>query len=515
MKEARRFNGKSERWRTSTQIFFLLIIVGSVVYAYLGHAHRYEVPKGNSSSEPLTVSLKLKSLVKQGTGGKPLMQELKLTSEDVEEGRRAFTNMRVEQNGDDENVKELWTTNPKYSTDNPLDYTFALHAQPIELKRMKHRDPQFVESYLDFALYNPEMASRVNLEWEDEIVLAPNVSDKDTVVNLALMSSNAYVRLPHTGDWRNVSEPWNSTDGVGHGWDSDGIRGHIFANEESNVVVIAIKGTSARGLPGSGEDETTANDKLNDNLLFSCCCARVSYLWTTVCDCFVKSYTCDETCLEHELRRKDRYFSGVLKVYKHVLKKYPDANVWVTGHSLGGALASLLGRTFGLPVVTFEAPPELLPSKRLHLPSPPGLPDYLEGVWHFGHTADPIFVGTCNGASSSCSIAGYAFETSCHSGRVCVYDAVNDLGWHVNMLNHRIHTVIDNVLNGYEDVAKCEKPAPCIDCYNWNFIRDRDSKPSKTITSTITSSTLSATTTPPETSSCVGRNWYGKCTMHG
>jgi putative lipase involved disintegration of autophagic bodies len=33
---------------------------------------------------------------------------------------------------------------------------------------------------------------------------------------------------------------------------------------------------------------------------------------------------------------------------------YPSANIWLTGHSLGGALAALLGATFGVPTVTFE-----------------------------------------------------------------------------------------------------------------------------------------------------------------
>ena len=133
----------------------------------------------------------------------------------------------------------------------------------------------------------------------DETVLIPNVSDKQTVVSLALMSSDAYVRLPHTGDWRNLTEPWNHTQNSGHGWESDGLRGHLFVSEGQNIVVMAIKGTSAQGLAGSGEDETTVNDKVNDNLLFSCCCARISYLWTTVCDCFVKSYTCDAVSYTH------------------------------------------------------------------------------------------------------------------------------------------------------------------------------------------------------------------------
>lgn len=40
------------------------------------------------------------------------------------------------------------------------------------------------------------------------------------------------------------------------------------------------------------------------------------------------------------------------------------------GHSLGGALAGLLGVTFGVPVVAFEAPGEKMAARRLHLPSP-------------------------------------------------------------------------------------------------------------------------------------------------
>lgn len=49
---------------------------------------------------------------------------------------------------------------------------------------------------------------------------------------------------------------------------------------------------------------------------------------------------------------------------------YPDANVWLTGHSLGGSLASLIGVTFGLPTVAFEAPGDRLAARRLHLPQP-------------------------------------------------------------------------------------------------------------------------------------------------
>lgn len=69
------------------------------------------------------------------------------------------------------------------------------------------------------------------------------------------------------------------------GWLEDGIRGHIYTNEDNSTIVVSIKGTSA-AVVGGGDGKTGLNDKTNDNLLFSCCCARVSWAWTTVCDCF-------------------------------------------------------------------------------------------------------------------------------------------------------------------------------------------------------------------------------------
>nr|CAI6414303.1 AAC_HP1_G0006690.mRNA.1.CDS.1 [Saccharomyces cerevisiae] len=159
----------------------------------------------------------------------------------------------------------LWTTNAEYATTNPFDFEFELRRMPLLMKRMKERDPEFIESYIYGETYMTE--EEEHAMWIDDDIVAPNITDRGTVVSLALMSSNAYVRIPQTGDWRNVTEPWNETEPEDFGWDGDGIRGHVFYNEVENIVVLSIKGTSAQGLPGSGEDETTRNDKINDNFV--------------------------------------------------------------------------------------------------------------------------------------------------------------------------------------------------------------------------------------------------------
>ena len=130
--------------------------------------------------------------------------------------------------------------------------------------------------------------------------------------------------------------------------------------------------------------------------MFSCCCARVSYMWNTVCDCYTgQTYTCNQTCLENEVASDDHYYHTALDIYYNITARFPNSTIWLTGHSLGGALSSLVGLTFGLPTVTFETPPERLASERLHLPKPPGLKQEDMLIWHFGHTADPVYMGIC------------------------------------------------------------------------------------------------------------------------
>ena len=94
------------------------------------------------------------------------------------------------------------------------------------------------------------------------------------------------------------------------GWEdaADGFRGHVFATEDNSTVVLSIKGTSAGWLAGDN-GPSVEKDKLNDNLLFSCCCAKVGPTWSPVCDCYSKGNKCDTGCLQKSLIEDSLFYN--------------------------------------------------------------------------------------------------------------------------------------------------------------------------------------------------------------
>lgn len=259
--------------------------------------------------------------------------------------------------------------------------------------------------------------------------------------------------------------------------------------------MIGMKGTTPSVFDGEG---TTTNDKINDNLFFSCCCGQGGrWLWHQVCDCMTSTYTCNSTCVTKALKEKNKYYYAAQELYGNVTAIYPDADIWLTGHSLGGSTGSLLGLTIGAPVITFEAPAEAMAANRLGLPTPPGYHTgsghkrASTGTYHFGHTADPIFMGVCNTATAGCTLGGYAMESVCHTGSVCEYDTVADKNWRLGLGYHRIGSVIKDVIEAYPEVAKCEPQLDCTDCPLWKYYESNGTERS---TTTKTSSTTSPRT---------------------
>ncbi|KAF9410116.1 putative lipase atg15 [Podila epigama] len=299
--------------------------------------------------------------------------------------------------------------------------------------------------------------------WTKETVAAPDVTDRETILQLAKMNYNSYTEVDSPG-WYDLEGRWtvNST----FGWEEDGVRGHVFLSQDNSTLIIAIKGTSAAILGGGGG--TATRDKINDNLLFSCCCAKVDRTWRGVCDCNTGGYQCDQTCVENSVNSDDVYYNITMSILWAVQDMYPNANVWLTGHSLGGGLSALLGLTFGVPTVTFETPGDRLAAQRLHLPMPPAINWDDFPLYHIGHTADPIFLGVCNGARSACYYSGFAMESKCHTGRTCIYDPVTEDNWKVDIRTHRLFDTIEGVLK-LKDVPKCAPEKDCVDCEMWEY----------------------------------------------
>jgi lipase ATG15 len=330
---------------------------------------------------------------------------------------------------------------------------FAMQSSLIKIERLFDRRRHIIDSLLLERGVLGGSTPDFGTSWTLDDVRGPNVTDKQTVLSFAQMAASAYFTQPVRDDWIDIG--FNYTEDFG--WEDDGLRGHIFADTGNKTVVVSLKGTSLAFLDGS---ETQGNDRRNDNLFGSCCCGQGGhYAWEKVCDCQTSKYVCNSTCLARSLQKKSAYYHTALDLYYNITILYPNADIWLTGHSLGGVVSSLLGQTFGLPTLTFEAFPDALAAQRLGLPTPPGhhvgIKSSYTGVFHFGHTADPVYMGICNSFNSPCTVAGFAFQSECHTGYNCTHDTVGDLGWGVSIGTHRITSVIRDVIERYNSTPVC------------------------------------------------------------
>ncbi|KAF8758721.1 Lipase (class 3) [Rhizoctonia solani] len=291
--------------------------------------------------------------------------------------------------------------------------------------------------------------------WNEDDVDGPAIDKRETVLALAKMTNNAYLS-PEESGWYDLGGNWTADHNIGWEPDADGFRGHVFLSADNATAILSIKGTSAGLLGGGGP--TVRKDKLNDNLMNKC----------------------DEDCVEDALTDESLFYPVGINLYNNLTYMYPNAKIWVIGHSLGGALASLIGTTFGAPTVAFEAPGERMAAQRLHLPMPPST----QHITHIYHTADPIAMGLRYGKQVSVftfvirlssdltfdlynlpprSSINHVLELYCLDapnpfqlsfGSTCddlelgsiIYDTVTELHWSADIRTHGIVVVIEQLL---------------------------------------------------------------------
>jgi lipase ATG15 len=144
--------------------------------------------------------------------------------------------------------------------------------------------------------------------------------------------------------------------------DTSTVRAYLFSDTTQNAHVIALKGTSTllgKAHPVDNLKVDISNDKKNDNMFFGCCFHKQTPLFPCNCS-FKEKKMCCKSCFEKSLKYKLNYFV-IGKQILHDVNRLIDFNnskVILTGHSLGGALATMLGLVFDKTAVSFESPGE-------------------------------------------------------------------------------------------------------------------------------------------------------------
>lgn len=215
----------------------------------------------------------------------------------------------------------------------------------------------------------------------------------------------------------------------------------LKVTEEEDSIIIAFKGTSITYKDFIGENPENFDKKVN-NALFSCCvneeCSKAN-----------------KTIIE-----ESGYIEDSKIHVENIMKMFPDKKIILTGHSLGGAIASLVAANLGLRAYAFSSPGE-----KYHFDKNYKL-NKLKIV-HFGSCSDPIYVGKCNGFFSPCKLAGFNIQTACHLGETYCFGDLNS----IDILSHHIRK-LRSVIENSDYITKFNDKH-CLDCkeeYNENIL---------------------------------------------
>ena len=103
--------------------------------------------------------------------------------------------------------------------------SFQIRSRPAQIYRPTGTPLMLLKSF-PAELPNGNRDVDTVIQWRLENGSEPDVSDKETVLNLAKMSSDAYLLDDMAPDWFNLSAGFNLSSNFG--WEDNQLRGHVF-----------------------------------------------------------------------------------------------------------------------------------------------------------------------------------------------------------------------------------------------------------------------------------------------
>jgi len=308
---------------------------------------------------------------------------------------------------------------------------------------------------------NPRNQSFV---WESNCPI-PNIHNADVLYMFGAMTNNAYY-TPNDEHWTIITG-WTTPETTSSfGWTGTGLRGYVFYDQAYREVVVSFKGSEYMA-------NTEQNDFYEDWLMFSCCAEEAPPQIGTAyqpSECSFVEYDklwCEAECFQNFTRKRfDSYYIAALGVFNHVKSIYTDCSYFFTDHSLGGAIAALVGHSQRYPAVTFESPPVRLHASVLGF----NTSDYRalhSPIFNFGAYDDPIYMGAND--CEPCISYGVPIKTQCHLGYKCIWYHTRtwDYGGLETKFRHSMTRILD-LINTYP-IRHCYPEYQCHDCHEYRY----------------------------------------------
>ena len=118
---------------------------------------------------------------------------------------------------------------------------FIARSESLRIERLADRNQEHIDYLLDTGRIRGEPLALDASAWTIDDVPGPNVTDKESLLSFAHIAANAYLTAHDDPEWFDVGKGFNYTNDFG--WETDGLRGHIFADEQNQTVIVGIKGT--------------------------------------------------------------------------------------------------------------------------------------------------------------------------------------------------------------------------------------------------------------------------------